>query len=352
MIAGATVRRLDRPHRPWQGNIRYSDGKRISKVFPWQTVRTKSDALKALNQWRGELERPESVPLIDYCQRYLETIRPTLEPSTVSGYTHSMKHILELGGVQLSELTPDMVRRWESSMISRGLSSSTVGKAHRLLKQALKHAVIDGVLDRNPMDSVKPPRRDSKDPNALDREGRSKLLYLLESMDDCPLKRAVYIALLTGMRRGEICALRWSDIDTEIHVRQSVGIGESGAYLKAPKSYAGRRSIPIPERLRTALNGPDGHVYVLGTDTFYNPTVLGKQWASFARSFGIRGVNGPCTFHDLRHTYATIAIANGADVRSVASILGHANPAMTLNVYAAPDREARERAARIVGESL
>lgn len=352
MIIGATVRRLDRPHRPWQGNIRYSDGRRISKVFPWQTVRTKSDALKALNRWKSELEEPSSVMLMDWCQRYLDSIAPTLEPSTVSGYRQSMKHIRDLGNIRLSELTPETAQRWESSMLSDGLSSSTVGKAHRLLKQCLRNAVENDLIQRNPMDRVRPPKRRDPNPNALDREGRSKLLSLLESMQDCPLRRAVYLALFTGMRRGEICALRWEDLTDEVHVRQSVGIGESGAYLKAPKSYAGRRSIPIPERLRKALGGPDGHVYVLGTDTFYNPTVLGKQWASFAGSFGIRGTNGPCTFHDLRHTYATAAIANGADVRSVASILGHSNPALTLTVYAAPDREARERAARIAGENI
>lgn len=352
MIVGATVRRLDRPHKPWQGNIRYSDGKRVSKVFPWQIVRTKADALKALNAWRAELEEPSSsMPVGDYCDRYIEAIAPTLERSTASGYAHSIAHVREMGPVPLSKVSAGMVQRWESAMLSRGLSSSTVGKAHRLLKQVMAHAVRVGDIARNPLDDVKPPKRRAPSPNALDREGRARLISLLDSMGECPLRTAAYIALFTGMRRGEICALRWDDFGDEIAVRRSVGIGRGGAYLKAPKSDAGKRSIPVPERLRTVVRPSEG--YVLGGETFYNPTKLGKEWAAFAKSFGIIGMEGRvCTFHDLRHTYATTAIANGADVRSVASILGHSNPAMTLTVYAAADPEARRRVARIVGESV
>lgn len=354
MIAGATVRRLDRPHKPWQGCIRYSDGRRISKVFPWQVVRTKADALKALQEWRAEVEEPSSsMPLPDYCRRYLESIGPSLEPSTVAGYGFSLAHVEELGSISISSLTPDMVQRWESSMLSRGLSSSTVGKAHRLLKQVMGHAVDAGDLDRNPCGPVKPPKRRAPHPNSLGPDERERLLALLSSMGDCPLRRAAYIALYTGMRRGEICALRWEDLGEEVRVRRSVGIGRGGAYLKDVKTDAGNRSIPVPERLRAALRASEGDVYVLGGSTFYNPTKLGREWSSFARSFRITGCEGRvCSFHDLRHTYATVAIAHGADVRSVASILGHSDASMTLNVYASADPAAKRRAAEIVGRSV
>lgn len=355
MIVGATVRRLDRPHRPWQGCIRYSDGKRVSKVFPWQVVRTKADALEALNRWRAELEAPASHEhLMGYCWRYLEALSPSLEPSTASGYRHTMKHIAELGDVPLSSLSADAIMAWEASMMGRGLSSSTVGKAHRLLKQVLRHAVECGDLERNPCAPVKPPKRNPPSPNALDAETRARLFSILGSMAPCPLRDAVYIALLTGMRRGEICALRWEDIrGGSCRVRRSVGIGDSGAYLKVPKTKAGCRTIPWPERLRTAVTASEGHGYVLGGDTFYNPTVLGRQWMGLARAFGIIGTEGRvATFHDLRHTYATVAIAGGADVRSVAAILGHANAAVTLSVYAAADAEAMRRASEVVASSV
>lgn len=357
MIVGATVRRLDRPHKPWQGCIRYSDGRRISKVFPWQTVQTKSQAIKALGEWRSEVEGNSSAtPLPDYCDAYLEMLSPSLEKSTLSGYSQSIKHVKELGNIPLSAIEPRMVQAWEKDMTARGLSSSTVGKAHRLLKQICKHAVNVGDLIKNPCDPVKPPKRDAPSPNALDSKGRARLMSLLESMNPCPLRTAAYISLLTGMRRGEVCALMNSDIDLEhmeIHVRRSIGIGSGGAYIKAPKTYAGKRAIPITERLKTALTASQGQTYVLGGDTFYNPTRLGREWAAFAKSFGIIGTEGRvCTFHDLRHTYATVAISNGADVRSVASILGHSSAALTLNVYASADADAKRRAAEIVGNSI
>lgn len=355
MIVGATVRRLDRPHKPWQGCIRFSDGRRISKVFPWQAVRTKSQAIAALGEWREEVERPSSSRMLaEYCSAYVDEIAHGLEPSTLDGYRHSLKHVAEIGDVAVSALTSGHVARWEASMLARGLSSSTVGKAHRLLKQVCKHAVDVGDIAANPCASVKPPRRSSAGPNALDARARARLMSLLGEMEPCALRTASYIALLTGMRRGEVCALRWDDFDwdrMEVRVARSVGIGRGGAYLKAPKTETGKRTIPVPERLRTAVMASQG--YVLGGETFYNPTRLGKQWTAFAKAFGIIGVEGRvATFHDLRHTYATVAIAGGADVRSVAGILGHADAAMTLNVYASADADAMRRAAEVVAASV
>ena len=97
----------------------------------------------------------------------------------------------------------------------RGLSSSSVGKAYRLLKMIMNDAVNHGAIDRNPLDTVKPPKRGNKYAgiNALDTGGRVALLDRLESMELCPVVVAAYFALFTGMRNAEICALQWRDMD-------------------------------------------------------------------------------------------------------------------------------------------
>ena len=98
-----------------------------------------------------------------------------------------------------------------------------------------------------------------------------------------------------------------------------------------------------------------GDMYVIGNigGGFHDTVYLGKQWTALARSYGLRGVTGETvTFHDLRHTFATTAVAQGVDVKTVSSILGHANAAMTLNVYASADPDAKRRAADTVAEAM
>lgn len=353
-VAGSFLRRRG---GKWVGVVRLRDGARVRQRTKTFGRITKSRALQLLAEWERECSGPScSMTVGEYCRAYLASIEHTLEPSTVSGYRCSLKHVCEgLGGIPLAGLRPHEVQAWEAELTARGLSSSTVGKAHRILKQVMKHAVESGDLPRNPLSTVKPPRRKAPSPNYLDKAGRDRLLGLLAEMRG-PLATAATIALYTGMRRGEVCALRWADVDMgrgEIRVCRSVGVGAGGAYLKEAKTAAGKRCIPMPQALKTALMALQGHSYVIGGDTFYNPTRLGRQWASFAESFGIMGTEGRvCTFHDLRHTYATVAIASGADVRSVAAILGHADASVTLNVYAAADAEAMRRAASLVGRAL
>lgn len=334
--------------RKWTAVLKYRDGEKVRQKTKALSARTRSDAMRQLEAFRAEFEcAGPSCSVAEYARAYVEGL--DVEPSTRSNYTYTLLHIDELD-MPLMNLSPPAASGWESRLLASGLSPSTVGKAHRLLKQALSHAVDVGDIQSNPMDRVKPPKRPRAIPNALDSSGRDRLLSLLEDMAPSPFRTAVLLAICTGMRRGEICALRWSDVDLdsmEIHVRRSIGLGAAGAYEKPPKTQSGMRTIPIPDMLLQALRTPHSGPYVLG-DRPYSPGRLTKEWQSFARAFGIYGTEGPCTFHDLRHTYATVAIANGADVRSVSSILGHSSAAMTLDVYASPDAEAKRRTASLV----
>lgn len=337
--------------RKYTAVLKYLDGDKVRQRTRVLKARTRSDAMRELEAFRAEFEGSgPPVEVQAHVRAYIASL--DVEASTRSVYSYLLGYYEGLGLV--GDLSPSKVKNWMDGLTTRGLSSSTVLKAYRLLKQALDKAVGDGLIDSNPCKTVKPPRNIRKPPNALDARGRSRLLMLLGDMEPSPFRLAVYIALCTGMRRGEICALRWDDVDLErceIHVGQSMGIARGGAYQKPPKTLSSIRTIPIPslleEQLRTPHNGP----YVLG-DRPYSPARLTKEWQSFARTFGIKGHDGICTFHDLRHTYATMAIAGGADIRSVASILGHSSVAMTLDVYAAPDEQAKRRAADLIGAEL
>ncbi|MFC2706354.1 MAG: site-specific integrase [Olsenella profusa] len=170
---------------------------------------------------------------------------------------------------------------------------------------------------------------------------------------------AIELALTTGMRRGgEVCALRWSDLgeDGTITVSHALGNAEGDFYLKKPKTQGSRRTIPLTRHTWQALRdmraesirkmaafGLSGDPFILGTQEPdsrpYNPTQLGKDFAAFCKMNGFS-----CTFHDLRHTFATMMIAAGTDVRTVASYLGHASVSMTLNIYTNVDSDAKRAA--------
>lgn len=386
-----TSARLSERNKKWRGFLSYKDAegnyRQLSRTL---VARTKTEAKNELEAWRWEMEQAHELELArgseaisdknalvpDYVDAFIDSLekRGTIESSSVKGYKSSAKYIREgFPKTSVGGLKPEHVERWEEWLIKRGLSPSTVGKAHRLLKQVMKSACNRQVIDFNPVGPVKPPKRRNKKTgiNALDVDGRTELLNRLNAMELTPVVVAAQIALYTGLRRSEICALRWQDVDYDngcIWVRQSLGEGEGGFYLKLSKTDKVRDvALPISivalledwsskmglKRSRSELL-IEGNIYVLTcSPTYFSPHALSYEWGSLAKMLGIRGTEGRIpTFHDLRHTWATMYLAAGGDVKTAASNLGHSNVAMTLNVYASADPIAKKEAARITEEAM
>lgn len=380
--------------KPYRGVIKYRDPadpdhiKQVTTTFDRDTVKNKTQATAALQAWRAEVENKtpmDSIEVPEYVSRYIHMLAKSgnIEKSTANTYRFIAKHIEEgFRGITLADLTPSDVQEWETGLLDKGLSASTVLKALRLLKQSIENAVeVDGIIPSNPCRKVKPPKRPTANPNALDSDGLARTKSILSMMELKPLTVAAYIALYTGMRRGEICALTWGDVDlerNEITVSRALGVGAGGCYEKAPKTNQ-RRVIPFHPDLAKILKeyrakkksdwmlanfireatptteAAFSKQYMLGADdgTFYNPPRLTKEWKSLASLYNLVGTEGELVgFHDLRHSYATAAVSNGADIRNVASNLGHANIAMTLNTYSSADPEGKRRAADKVGSAL
>ena len=294
----------------------------------------------------------------------------TIEPSTVRSYYRAESRLIctYLGNVALADLSVPEVNRWMANMTANGYAPKSVAKPFRLLKQALKWAMPQDLVRKNVCEYCKPPKRVKTPINALDRAERTRMLKLAVVAEaTSPLGLAVELALTTGMRRGEVCALRWSDVgnDGTVTVSHALGNGEGGFYLKEPKTGSSARTIPLTahtaailkvkradsRRVLAEMGVPAGDPFVLGTQEPesrpYNPTQLGKDFSAFCKMNGF-----DCTFHDLRHTFATMMIGNGCDVRTVASYLGHASVSMTLDIYADVDPEAKRAAVGKVDESF
>lgn len=390
--SSAFLRKGRTKQRPWRGILKHTneDGTstQVSMTFD-ETVRTKTQANAALEKWRSKMEAEHATPdatltVAEYVTNYIDEQERSrsIEDSTVLDYRNMSKHIVSrFSDVALKDLSPSQVRAWEASMLESGLSPITVGKAHRLLKMVCKSAVDDHVLIWNPCDPVKPPKRPAGEPNALTGEQLARFMTMLDSMGPTKLATAAALALFAGLRRGEVCGLRWSEVDlehAEVRISQAIGIRKGGSYVKAPKSAKGRRTVAIPQqlvpilrdRLRVSRDAWDAmvkalgitpsdeaflHTYVIGDadGTPASPALLTREWNAFSRNVPIIGNQGRhASFHDLRHSFVTAAIAGGADVKSVSSLSGHSDASMTLNTYASADGDAKRAAAVRLGEEF
>jgi integrase len=230
----------------------------------------------------------------------------------------------------------------------RGLSAQTVRLVHRVISQALSHAVRLGVLLKNPAAQVKPPRPDQREIKILSKD---EIGTLLKSAKGTPLYLPVLVAVTTGLRRGELLALRWRDIDLKegvLAVNQSIERIRGEITFKAPKTSTGRRSITLPavtvqalqehrlvqaeERLRLGLGrDPHGLVFTRADGQPFNPDAVSK---AFERLIAASDVT-PITLHGLRHTHISHLLMDGVHVKVVSERVGHASVTITLSVYAA-----------------
>ena len=203
------------------------------------------------------------------------------------------------------------------------------------------------LLVRNPADAVEPPRPSRRELRALTPE---QVRRLLSAADVTPHSALVRIAVLTGMRRGELLGLRWRDLDLdsgELHVQQTAQrITGRGVIFRQPKTRLSRRSIALsPEAVRVLrahrrqqaegrlLAGPAYHdrdlVFASGLGSAVEAGALARTWRAVVAAAGV----GPVRFHDLRHAHATLMLQNGVHPKIVSERLGHASIAITLDTY-------------------
>ncbi|MCI1431297.1 MAG: site-specific integrase, partial [Atopobiaceae bacterium] len=277
--------------------------------------------------------------------------------STADGYRWYAKHLLgtELGKTPVGQVTARQIQEFERDMVQDGYGGNTVSHTHVLLKTAFIRARRLGDIPSNPFDLVDAPKRPTKPINSLDAASVRQLNQTLGSVAD-PFSTAVLLALMTGMRQGEICALRWQDVDRvsrKIRVSHALTRASGTFALSTPKTRSSARTIPYGDELARVLEARaramhgereamgldwDEGLFVVGsavTGAWKSPMALGQEWRAFVRVAKLVGSQGePPRFHDLRHTFATMAIGSGVDVKTVSAILGHSNAAMTLNVYA------------------
>ncbi len=336
----------------------------------------------------GKVDRSRST-LGQLLDRWLEQIEPTHRPKTVHEYRRWIDARIRpaLGEIRLNRLAADRLDHQYRAWLAEGLSESSVHHLHAIVSAALNQGVKWGWLEASPAGRASPPPLRSKTPVPPTLEQMNRL-FTEASRTDHTLATAIALAALTGARRGELCALRWSDVDldagrvriarsltvvekqihegpTKTHQIRDVALDENGvALLRSRWAY----TVDLSERAESPMVADP---YVLSDDAHAgrpaDPAKITshftalcarleamerKGWSTRAKGADRKDRNWSFRFHDLRHFSVTTLIAAGVDIRTVAERHGHAQATMTLNRYAHALPERDRAAANILGETF
>lgn len=273
-----------------------------------------------------------------------------------------------IGNVPFAELTPQQITKW-LSVLYTDLQPSTVTIIFGILQKTYNNAVLTRQVKFNPCDYVQKPTSRSPKQNALTKSGRRKFEVAINEhwKDGNPNKTAILLEYYTGMRTAEVCGLRWRNISftfNQIEVATNIGRYKSRGYEKGVKNASSRRLIPMSPQIKKLLEtrlecvkaDNDGNFdeswFICGDKgKFLEPYCVYNNFRHFVRRYDIRGEeNVYITPHQLRHTFATVGVSSRMDIKTLSSILGHANAAMTLNTYASSDERAKYDAMQKLGE--
>lgn len=281
-------------------------------------------------------------------EEWLEHNKIHLKGSTINKYSYLITtHISpELGNIKIADISSSKINLFLDNKLKNGrkdgrggLSPSYVKTLAIIIESALDFAIEEGVYN-TPKNSINKPRSQKKDITFLSSEDIKKIENISDDKKDL-VWLGIYLALHTGMRIGEICALSWSDIDFKekvIHINHTLtrvlDIGnKTKVIIDSPKTESSRRDIPICSMLDTFLfdeyTRRKSDFVVSENHTFVDTRTFEYRYKRFLEKNDIQVIN----FHSLRHTFATRCVQAGVDIKSLSEILGHANVSMTLNTY-------------------
>lgn len=356
----------------------FDDGECGEREFRTIKAQTKREAKKMANELRAKAEeelRQEAPTGLRHCgmtlaewqERRAEELYSTgvIRRSTADSYIQAVQTCASIADMDIARITEQDVRDCLSDMMSNSkLSKNTVVKRFRIARSALEHACDEGLIAKNPARRIKIPKMDKTRPRSLKTDERHKIDKLIKTIEN-PLKTAAAMGLFMGVRGEEACGFRWRDRSAEsglsfIEVSEVVAMEAGRPVLKKPKTDASNRRIPEPSAVRELLDALkreqlercekygvtfSDQLFVLG-DIDGKPLSPDKMRKDFKAVCEAAGID--CTFHWLRHTFATRMIAQGVNARTVAQWLGHADPGFTLRTYCDSDDDALIDSLRLV----
>lgn len=349
---------FDKSREKWVCAYTEDSGKRVIKRFNTEEEANKFLTVTKASMITGDYIESNVITVGQWLAQYLELYRkPNLKQKTYLDYLDTAEHLAPLYDIQLQKLTPNRVQLFYNGLSG---SQSQLTKIHNLLKSAYTKAVQLDMVKKNIMLLVKKPvGTPPKEIEIFSPEEIEKILSFVK--DNCRYKRRYYplimCAIETGMRLGEILALRRHDITTDcIKVRRTLSVVGTKIIEQSPKTTSSTRDVTIsPELRRLLLSTRKEKIVpltslVFGTrdGKFVQHRLIERTWKSIQEKLGIRYRK----FHCLRHTLATTLMASGISVNDVAARLGHKKPSTTMNMYGHKMPGVAEKLPQLIQEIL
>jgi integrase len=359
----------------YRGAVLIEDRATGEQTRRYLTGTSRADVARKMKALRDEGTVPSSLTVAEYLGTWLQGERPRVKASTFRHKEQNLRlHIIPaIGSRRLSALTPGDVERMLAGMAERGMAPNSMKVTRVILRRALADALRDGLVSRNAAALARPPRVPSKamEPGT-DYLPPADLGHLIASITEHDLGPLVTLAATTGLRKGELLALRWSDVDLEagrLTVRRSLARAWTDAGMawadQEPKTARSRRTVDLPgpalaalkrqrarqdadaDSLGTAWQDTAGRVFTDRLGRAWTMPMLDHAWSDLRAEAGIR-----IPFHGLRHSAATAMLAGGVPLRTVADVLGHASIATTADIYGAVVPDSRREAASVMERML
>ena len=349
-------------------------GKAIYKNVLAKTQKECKEKLAQAIEKNGKVDvvRSGKYTVAEWVRLWFETYsKPSIREQTAYYYNNYIeKHIVPgIGSIRLDKLTTlqiqqfynklktsGRVQRYEHiELKDKGLSNRFIRGVHGVLNSALEQAVKERLITSNPAEGCKLPKIEKKEMKVLLPE---QIGAYLQEANRRGLLPAYYLELTSGLRRGELLALLWTDLDVEsmtISVTKQVNRVNGQLKVSQPKTSNSIRTIPIPKQAVDLLileheKHPDNPYLFPSpkTGTMYDPDSFRHTHEKILAAAGIEHIR----FHDLRHTFATLSLQNGVDVKTLSNTLGHYSAGFTLDTYTHATQRMKRAAADTIGSVI
>lgn len=307
--------------------------------------KTFTEAKAKLDKLRGEVLTPSarcSLLFNDIMKLWLESRRSRIKDSSYASYRNKLeKQIFPyFTGQKYSYVRLEIVESFIADKLAEGLSAKYVSDMVVMIKSAAKWAEINHNY-ANLVRNAEAPKAKTKETAVFSVEEQRRLLSAIDrtrSQTAC----GVLLTIFTGLRIGELCALKWSDINLEtknLHINKTIqrmtvygSQSKTEVRITAPKSATSVRDIPLPDflvKMLSAYKGKSDDYVVSGNGQYVEPRCFTNRYKSLLKKANVPSLK----FHSLRHTFATNALQQNFDVKTLSEILGHANASITMRVY-------------------